>query len=254
MSQGSWYWIASENGAISPARPPVATTVASPSSFSMRDADAVDLRGEPVDGAGLDRLGRVLADHAARLDQLDAEQRGGAAVQRVEADLDAGKDRAAEVLALGRDRFERRRGAEVDDDRRAAVEVEGGDRVGDAVGADLLRVVVEDRHAGLHARLDDDRGEAEVALGHLAHRGGDARHRRAQRHAVDVLVEAEAVEAEELLHEQRELVRRALGRGRDAPVVEQVALGARAWRLGVVVEPVQPDDGLGVADVDGEQH
>jgi len=35
------------------------------------------------------------------------------------------------------------------------------------------------------------------------------------------------VEAEELLHEQRQLVRGALGGRRDAPVVEQIALGSR---------------------------
>ena len=75
--------------------------------------------------------------------------------------------------------------------------------------------------------LDDEGGEAEVALRHLPHGGGDRRHRRAQGHAVDVLVEAEAVEAEELLHQQGELVARAVGVGGDAPVVEQVALGAR---------------------------
>ena len=48
--------------------------------------------------------------------------------------------------------------------------------------------------------------------------------------------------AEELLEHQRELVGRALGDGRDAPVVDELA----------VVE--EPDDGLGVAAVDGEQH
>ena len=72
--------------------------------------------------------------------------------------------------------------------------------------------------------------EAEVALGHLPQRGGDRGHRRADGDAVDVLVEAEAVEAEELLHEQGELVAGALGVGGDAPVVEQVALGAGARR------------------------
>ena len=59
---------------------------------------------------------------------------------------------------LRRDRLERGGGAEVDDDRRPAEQVEGGDGVGDAVGADLLRVVVEDRHAGPDAGLDDDAG------------------------------------------------------------------------------------------------
>ena len=48
--------------------------------------------------------------------------------------------------------------------------------------------------------------------------------------------------AEELLEHQRELVGGAVGDGRDAPVVDELA----------VVE--EPDDGLGVAAVDGEQH
>ncbi len=125
--------------------------------------DAVDLGGEPVEGARLDRLDGVLADHAAGLDQLDLAQGGGPAEQGLEADLDAGEDGAAEVLARRRDGVERGGRAEVDDDRRAAVEVVGGDGVGDAVGADLLRVLVEDRHAGLDAGLDDEGVEAEVA-------------------------------------------------------------------------------------------
>ena len=84
--------------------------------------------------------------------------------------------------------------------------------------------------------------EPEVALGHLAERGGDARHARRDHHAGDLRVEREAVEAEELLEHQRELVGRALGDGGDAPVVDELA----------VVE--ETDDGLGVAAVDGEQH
>ena len=47
------------------------------------------------------------------------------------------------------------------------------DRVGDPVGTDLFRVVVEDRHAGPDARLDDDERHVEPARGHLAKRHGD---------------------------------------------------------------------------------
>ena len=83
-------------------------------------------------------------------------KRGGAGEQRVEADLDAGEDGAAEVLAGRADGFDRVGGAEVDDDRRPAVEVVGADGVGDAVGADLARVVVQDRHARLRAGLEHD--------------------------------------------------------------------------------------------------
>ena len=60
------------------------------------------------------------------------------------------------------------------------------------------------------------------------------------------VVEREAVEAEELLDQQRELVGGALGVGRDAPVVDELVAG--------VAVAVEPDHGLGVADVDGEQH
>ena len=51
-----------------------------------------------------------------------------------------------------------------------------------------------------------------------------------------------AVERQELLEHQRELVGRAFGDGGDAPVVDELA----------VVE--EADDGLGVAAVDGEEH
>ena len=52
-------------------------------------AHAVDESGVAVDGAGLDRLDGRLADHVARLDQLDAAQRGGVLEERLHADLDA---------------------------------------------------------------------------------------------------------------------------------------------------------------------
>ena len=132
--------------------------------------------------------------------------------------------------------------AEVDHHGRPPVLLVRRDRVGDAIGADLLRVVVEDRHAGAHPRLDHERVEPEVAPGHVAQRRGDPRHPGAHRDAVDLVVEGEPVEAEELLDHERELVGGALGRGGDAPVVGEIG-------------PVEEsDDGLGVAGVDREQH
>src|SRR5262249_35224401 len=62
------------------------------------------------------------------------------------------------------------------------------------------------------------------------------------RDAGDVRVEREAVEAQELLEHERELVGGPIGGGGDAPVVDQLAFGEQA------------DDGLGVPAVDGEQH
>src|SRR4051794_783047 len=52
-------------------------------------AQAIDLRGEAVDGARLDALDRALAQHAAGLDQLDGPERGGPTDQGVHADADA---------------------------------------------------------------------------------------------------------------------------------------------------------------------
>ena len=56
--------------------------------------------------------------------------------------------------------------------------------------------------------------------------------RRAQRDAGDVVVEREAVEAEELLDHERVLVGGALGVGGDPPVVEQVRVGQPAPDVG----------------------
>ena len=55
------------------------------------------------------------------------------------------------------------RRAEVDDDDRAADLLVGRDRVDEAVGADLARVVVADRHAGPDPGPDDEHLVAEVA-------------------------------------------------------------------------------------------
>ncbi len=132
-------------------------------------------------------------------------------------------------------------------------EVVGGDGIGDAVGADLLRIVVEDRDPGLDARLDDQRFEPEVALGHRTERSGDPRDRRAEHESGDVAVPAEAVEPEELLDDEGVLVGRPLGVGGDPPVVEEAGVG-RCDRSSVSsLERVEADHGLGVADVDGEQ-
>ena len=95
-------------------------------------------------------------------------------------------------------RVERGRRAEVDDHARAAVQVDRGHRVDDAVGADLLGVVGEDRHAGPDARLDDDRRHvAVVAAHHRAHLVQHRRHGRAQRDAVDVGTSHRGVWADE---------------------------------------------------------
>src|SRR5581483_8220692 len=89
-----------------------------------------------------------LADQGAGFHELDLRKLGGAAVEGVDGDLGAGGDDAAEVLAVVGDDVVGDRGAEVDDDAAATQALEGGDRVDEAVGADLARVVHADRHAG----------------------------------------------------------------------------------------------------------
>ena len=124
-----------------------------------------------------------------------------------------------------------------------AEQLDGGQRVDDAVGADLLGVVGEHRHAGLHARLDHDRGHvAVVAPAHVAHLLQHRRHRRADRDAVDLGAAGHRVLVEQTLQDHGDLVGRP-GRLRpDPPVLDEV----------VALE--QAEHGVGVADVDGEQH
>src|SRR5712692_1315897 len=133
--------------------------------------DRVDLTTEAVHRARLDGLDRRLADHVLRRHQLHAPERSRACEQRVERDLDARKDRAPEILTLLAHRVDGVRGAEVDHDGGAAVQVVRADGIGDAVSTDVLRLVVEDRHAGADPRLEHQRREAEVALGHRPKRG-----------------------------------------------------------------------------------
>ncbi len=151
--------------------PPVATTVDSPSSADEAPAESVDLAGEAVEGTGLDRLDGRLADHVPRLDQLDPAQGGGMGKEGIEADGHPRSDGPTEVLAGAGDGVEGCGRAEVDDDAGAAEQVVGADGVGDPVGTDLLRIVVEDGHAAAHPGLEHDGGDGEPPRHHLAEVG-----------------------------------------------------------------------------------
>ena len=139
VSRSSTSSIVSQKGTIACARPPVAISVGSPPSSRLDPArDPVDQPGEAEDHARLDRAAGRLADRGLRLGELDPADPRAALGQRRERDLDPGRDRAAEVLAVGRDRVEVDPGAEVDDDAGAADPLVGGDRVDQPVGADLV--------------------------------------------------------------------------------------------------------------------
>jgi hypothetical protein len=64
------------------------------------------------------------------------------------------------------------------------------------------------------------------------------------------------VEAEELLDDQGVLVGGPLGVGGHPPVVQEVGLGQPALHVVPVLglQVVEPDDGLGVPHVHGQQH
>ena len=108
--------------ANSGARPPVAITFRPPPILRLdaRDQalDHADIA--PVD-AGLHRRHRVAADHRLRPADADARQTGGGLVQRLDRQIDAGRDHAAEIGAVLVHHVEGGGGAEVDHHQRAAV-------------------------------------------------------------------------------------------------------------------------------------
>src|SRR3954471_3765834 len=202
--------------------------------------DRIDLAGVAVDDARADRVDRRLADELAWRDEVDLGQLGRALGQRLHRDLDARRDDAAQVLAARADRVEGQRGAEVDDHARALDVVVAGDGVDQAVGADLARVVVAQRHAGLHARPDYEHLVAEVALGHRRPLRRELRHGRGDDGGVEV-AHVHAAQIEQRAQRRPELVGRRLADGREAPVLQQIG-------------PVEgPEVRLRVADVDDEE-
>ena len=100
----------------------------------------VDLAGEAIDHAGLQALHGVLADDRAGPGRLDLAQLGGAGGKRVNRDLDARRERAAEELAAP---LTTSKLVEVPKSTTmwSTVQRVGGEGVDDPVGADLLRVV-----------------------------------------------------------------------------------------------------------------
>ena len=105
-------------------------------------------------------------DDSVRGGELDAWQLRRPGCQGVEAELQSGRDGAADVGAVGGHHVERRGGPEVDDDGGRAVEAPDGEGIDQAVGARLGRSVDADRDGdGLGGRLETRQA---VACCHLA--------------------------------------------------------------------------------------
>ena len=147
----------------------------------------------------------------------------------------------AEEDAVGGDAIVGGRRAEIDDDTIDSVDAARRQRVDDAVRADGHRLVDGERDAQLRPRIDDD-GNGTGEAGHrLSERARHAGHHRAERTGGDALG-GDAVRGEEVLEQNEDLVGRAIGLRGDPPVIgNDLALA-------------EPEGGLGVANIDDEQH
>src|SRR5579864_4004526 len=201
----------------------------------------IDLTGEAVQDPGLNRRDGVPGDDRRRPNDLNLAQLRGVLDEGVERNPDPGTDRPAQEVAVRGDRREGRGGAEVNDDRGTAVRRVRGDGVGDAVRADLGRVVVEDPHPGADARADLQRRAPEIGLAELPERRRERRDHARDRHRADVR-EVDAGVPAELLPEHGVLVGGAIPIGGDRPVCHAAAAA------------VERELNLGVPDVHGEQH
>ena len=204
--------------------------------------DAVHLAGEAVDDAALERVHGVAPDHGRRRDELDAREPRRAVEERLHRDRDA---RArARRRRTRRARRRRRSSSRCRSRRRCTAPPaarERGDGVDDAVGADLARVVHQDRDAAAHAGADQQRVDPERALAHPGpldreHRHGRGDDERGHLARVEIAQREQAVE----LH--GEVVGRAQRARGDAPGVRELGAAPEAQVR------------LRVADVDGEQH
>src|SRR5205823_2461053 len=105
---------------------------------------------------------------------------------------------------------------EVDDDRRTAVATVRGERVRDAIRADLRGIVDSQAHAGLDAGADDERGPVEITLREPRERGREGRDDRPEHERVD-LVEREIFATEQRVDHHRKLVFGLILPGRGPP-------------------------------------
>src|ERR1700687_3172603 len=198
-----------------------------------------DLGYEAPNEPGLDRGDRVAADHGIRGDGLDPPEHGGVRNEGVERDLTPRGYRSAEVVALGVDGVVGDGGPEVDHHHRPAVFRIRGERVGDAIGADIFRILIADPHPGLDPRTDHDRLAFEVAARSLDQRGVQVGHDAGDDDPAHY-VQLEAAEVEELAELHSHFVRGPLSVRGHAPVGDQP----------LALEQGQAD--VGVADVDGQ--
>ena len=115
-----------------------------------------------------------------------------------------------------------------------------GERVRDAIRADLRGVVDPQTNTGLHAGADDQRGLIEVALREPHERRGERRDDRAKNKRIDV-IEGQVLAAEQCVDHDRELVLGLVLPRRGAPGRDELRF------------VIHTEDDVRVPDVRGEQ-
>ena len=105
----------------------------------------------------LHRPDRVPPDRTVGDRELDPGQLRGPRGERLEAQLEPGRDRPADVGPVGRHAIEGRRRAEVHDHGRCPVQPLGGERIDQAVRPDFRRPVHADRDRHRPGLGDDER-------------------------------------------------------------------------------------------------
>ena len=151
-------------------------------------------------------------------------------------------DRAAEVLALGGDASMLIPVPKSTTTQASAEALVGGDRVDQAIGADLERVVDADRHPGLHPRPDRQAGErrdsAWSSCSNWVPSGGTTEETQTASTSANDMPQRAKQAGDPL----GQLVAGRPRAGLKAPVLDQ-ALAVEGAEVG-----------LGVADVDREEH
>ncbi len=113
--------------------------------------EAVDGSGVAEHDSALERGDGVSSDGGCGRAEFDARELRGPLEEGVGRQLNAGQDRAADVITFGIDGIERCGGAEVDDNDRRLEAGQGGDGVRNAVGPDGVRWIVGDGQADIGA-------------------------------------------------------------------------------------------------------
>ena len=230
--------------AINGARPPVAiTSIASPRSALDALDETLDQPDIAPEYAGLHGWHGAPPDHGWRAPDPDTRQLRRRHVERPQRQIDAGRNHTTAVVAQPIDDVEGSRRAKVEDDQWRLVAVLRGDRVGDAIGADLLL---------RHVNIDTD---AEKAIRTADHQRLAAEIALAQAHQVKGSLGDDAADDRRI-----DVARRKTGQFHqlDQPdrifVGGSVRVGRRPPRAAQLVAGIDGANHVCVSGVDGKQH